>query len=157
MSIPLTLTIVPNRPRVPPPGFDDPPPSQLQPTWYRQDLPPSVRAAIEAQGLNWDEVLKDLEVRRHAMVEGDEWDVSFENGRIVWNTPSEETMRKRLENEAKLRDWGSGWRKVVLWLVWKTMGSPEGVFEIEGGKVDGKLVLRELKKESPAKTEKDGK
>jgi hypothetical protein len=79
------------------------------------------------------------------MVDGDEWDVSFENGKIVWNKPSEATMRKRIESAVELRQWGEGWRKYVTWGIWKLLGSPEGVFEIEGGKLDGKLVLREWK------------
>jgi hypothetical protein len=81
------------------------------------------------------------------MVEGDEWDVSFENGKIVWNKPSEETVRKRIESEAQLREWGSGWRKPIVWGIWKMLGSPEGVFESENGKVDGKLVLKQLRSE----------
>jgi hypothetical protein len=79
------------------------------------------------------------------MVEGNEWDVSYENGKIVWKKPSEEELKKRLESGAELREWGSGWRKGVVWSIWKMMGSPEGVFETEGGKVDGKLVLRDFK------------
>jgi len=81
------------------------------------------------------------------MVEGEEWDVSIDNGKIVWNKPSETTMKKRIESELDLRSWGTGWRKAVVWLVWKVVGSPEGVFETEDGTVDGKLVLRDLRKE----------
>ena len=145
--------IVPVGPRRPPKGFEDPPESGLEPIWYRHPPPPSVRAAIEAQGLSWNDVLVDLERRRDAMVEGDEWDVSFENGNIVWNKPSEATMRKRLESQASLRDWGEGWRKWIVWSIWKILGSPEGVFEVEGGKVDGKLVLRDLAREKSGKKE----
>lgn len=81
------------------------------------------------------------------MVEGEEWDVSFDNGKIVWNKPSEATMKKRIETELDLRSWGTGWRKGVVWAVWKMLGSPEGVFEVEEGEVDGKLVLRDLQRE----------
>src|SRR5947207_9682561 len=142
----LTL-IVPNRPRFRLRGFEDPPASEVQPTWYRHVPPPSVREAIEAQGLSWDEVLKDLQARRDAMVVGDEWDVSYEHGKITWKKPSEETLKQRYESQIDLREWGVGWRKGVVWVVWKLLGSPEGVFEYEGGKIDGKLVLRELAKE----------
>ena len=144
---------MPDRPRRPPPGFEDPPPSQLQPIWYRHHPPESVRAAIEAQGLKWETVLEELRRRRDAMVEGEEWDVSFENGQIMWNKPSQEMLKKRFANEAYLREWGSGWRKGVIWAIWKVLGSPEGVFETEDGKVDGKLVLRQLIKEADEKTE----
>ena len=91
------------------------------------------------------------------MVEGDEWDVSFENGKIVWNKPSEATMRKRLEKTAELRDWGTGWRKYVVWMMWKMLGSPEGVFEVQDGKVDGKLVLKELANGGSSESEKETK
>ena len=138
---------VPNRPRFPPAGFEDPPTSQLQPTWYRDNPPKSVRAAIEAQGLSWDKALKDLEERRDAMLNAYEWDVSFENGKIVWNKPSEETLKKQIEVVEQLRHWGIGWRKYVVWTLWKIMGSPEGVFETDQGTVDGKLVLRQLKQD----------
>jgi hypothetical protein len=151
------LCVVPNRPRIPPKGFEDPPESALQPTWYRHVPTPSVRAAIEAQGLSWDDVLQDLEARRNAMVEGDEWDVFFDSGKVVWKKPSEETMIKRLESQADLRQWGEGWRKGVVWFIWKILGSPEGVFEVEGGKVDGKLVLRDLAKGKREKQTAEGK
>ena len=82
------------------------------------------------------------------MVEGDEWDISFDNGKIVWNKPSEETMKKRLQSAFELRQWGNGWRKWLVWSVWKIVGSPEGVFEVDGGEVNGKLVLRDLGKEN---------
>jgi hypothetical protein len=142
---------VPNRPRFKLQGFDDPSASETQPTWYRHVPPDHVRKAFEAQGLSWDEVNKDLEARRNAMVEGDEWDVSFENGKVVWKKPSEETLKERYENQVNLREWGVGWRKGVVWAIWKILGSPEGVFETEGGKVDGKLVLRDLEKEKGGK------
>jgi hypothetical protein len=147
MSIlnPLIRNTVPNRPRFPPEGFEDPPVSQLQPTWYRDVPPKSTRAAIEAQGLSWDKVLQDFEERREAMMNADERDIAFENGRIVWKKPSEETVRKRIEDTHQLRQWGFGWRSYVLWTVWKVMGSPEGVYETDKGKLDGKLVLRGLK------------
>jgi hypothetical protein len=54
-----------------------------------------------------------------------------------------------------------GWRKGVVWVIWKILGSPEGVFETEGGKIDGKLVLREIAEEkrtkvsAPRKDEKE--
>jgi len=101
---------------------------------------------MEKRGVSWDEALKDLEKRRDAMVEGDEWDVDFSGGKIVWNKPSEEQLTSRLQSQVDLRQWGEGWRKGILWMVWKILGSPEGVFEYEGGKKDGKLVLRDLKK-----------
>lgn len=82
------------------------------------------------------------------MVLGNEYDVSLEGGRITWNKPSEETLKKRIEAEQDVRDWGSGWRKGVVYLIWKVLGSPEGVFEYEGGEKDGRLVLKDLKKES---------
>jgi len=80
------------------------------------------------------------------MVEGDEWDIDFVDGKIVWNKPSEEEMKMRMQSQVDLRQWGEGWRKGVLWMVWKVLGSPEGVFEYEGGKKDGRLVLRDLSK-----------
>jgi hypothetical protein len=141
------MLIVPNRPRFRLEGFEDPPASEIQPTWYRHVPPASVREAIEAQGLSWNEALKDLEARRDAMVKGEEWDVSYENGKITWKKPSEATIKERYKSEIELRQWGVGWRKGVVWVVWKMLGSPEGVFEYEGGKIDGKLVLRELNKE----------
>jgi hypothetical protein len=110
-----------------------------------------VKAAVEAAGISWEDALKDFEARRDAMVEGEELDVSLENGKVVWNKPSEATMRKRIESAVELRQWGEGWRKYITWGIWKLMGSPEGVFEVEGGKVDGKLVLRELKAERAGK------
>ena len=140
--------LVPNRPRFPPKGFEDPPESELQPTWYRHAPPASVRAAIEKSGVPWDTALTDLEARRDAMVLGNEYDVSIEGGKITWNKPSEETLKKRIEAEQDVRDWGSGWRKGVVYSIWKVLGSPEGVFEYEGGEKDGRLVLRDLKKES---------
>ena len=73
--------------------------------------------------------------------------MSYEHGKITWKKPSEETLKRRYESQIDLREWGVGWRKGVVWVVWKMLGSPEGVFEYEGGKVDGKLVLRELGKE----------
>jgi hypothetical protein len=82
------------------------------------------------------------------MVEGEECDVYFDDGKIVWKKPTEETMIKRFRSQADLRQWGEGWRMGVVWVIWKILGSPEGVFEVEGGKVDGKLVLRDLAKES---------
>ena len=82
------------------------------------------------------------------MVEGNEWDVEFRGGKIVWKKPSEEVLTARLQSQVDLRQWGEGWRKGVLWMVWKILGSPEGVFEYEGGKKDGKLVLRDLSKSS---------
>jgi hypothetical protein len=115
-------------------------------SWYRHPPPDYVRAAIEKQGLSWDAVLKDLEQRRDAMVEGDEWDIKFNEGKIVWNKPDEEKMMSRFQSQVDFRQWGEGWRKGVLWMVWKVLGSPEGVFENEGGKKDGKLVLRDLSK-----------
>jgi len=81
------------------------------------------------------------------MVLGEEYDVSFEGGKIVWNKPSEATLRKRIEAEQEVMDWGVGWRKGVVWGIWKVLGSPEGVFEVEGGRVDGRLVLRDLRRE----------
>jgi hypothetical protein len=84
------------------------------------------------------------------MVEGAEWDVSFDNGRIVWNKPSEETMITRVEKKDEFRQWGSGWRKYILWGIWKVAGSPEGVFETEDGKI---LTLRDLRKEKESKGE----
>jgi hypothetical protein len=81
------------------------------------------------------------------MVLGNEWDVSYENGKIVWNKPSEATLRKRIEAEQDLMDWGAGWRKGIVYLIWKVMGSPEGVFEYEGGQIDGRLVLKDLRRE----------
>jgi len=83
------------------------------------------------------------------MVEGDEWDVELQDGKIVWKKPDEEKMMSRLQSQVDFRQWGEGWRKGILWMVWKVLGSPEGVFEYEGGKKDGKLVLRDLSK-SPA-------
>jgi hypothetical protein len=80
------------------------------------------------------------------MVKGNEWDVWYPNGKIVWVKPSAENFVERETEEAKYRQWGYGWRKWVVWAVWRGLGSPEGVFEVEGGKVDGKLVLRELGK-----------
>lgn len=139
--------LVPNRPRFPPKGFEDPSPSELEPTWYRHVPPAPVRAALEKAGINWEDALRDLEARRDAMVLGNEWDVSLENGKVVWNKPSEATLKKRIETEQEFMDWGVGWRKGVVYLIWKVLGSPEGVFEYEGGKVDGKLVLRDLRKE----------
>jgi hypothetical protein len=82
------------------------------------------------------------------MVRGNEWDVSMEGGKIIWNKPSEETLKKRIEAEQELRDWGTGWRRGVVYLIWKVLGSPEGVFEYEGGEKDGRLILRDLRKES---------
>lgn len=107
--------------------------------------------------MSWDAALKELEARRDAMVEGDECDVYFGNGKIVWKKPSEEMMIKRFESQADLRQWGEGWRKGVVWLIWKIMGSPEGVFEVEGGKMDGKLVLRDLTKGQREKVPTEGK
>jgi len=106
-----------------------------------------VRSALEKAGISWDEALADLESRRDAMVLGEEYDVSFEGGKIVWNKPSEATLRKRIEAEQEVMDWGVGWRKGVVWGIWKVLGSPEGVFEVEGGRVDGRLVLRDLRRE----------
>ena len=106
-----------------------------------------VRSALEKAGISWDEALADLESRRDAMVLGEEYDVSFEGGKIVWNKPSEATLRKRIEAEQEVMDWGAGWRKGVVWAIWKVLGSPEGVFEVEGGRVDGRLVLRDLRRE----------
>jgi hypothetical protein len=143
----ILILIVPNRPRFPPRGFEDPPASEVEPTWYRHVPPPSVREAIEAQGISWDEAVKELAARRDAMVEGEEWDISYENGKLTWKKPSEATIKERYESQIDLREWGLGWRKVVVWTIWKMLGSPEGVFEYEGGKLDGKLVLRELAKE----------
>ena len=98
------------------------------------------------------------------MVEGDEWDVDLVDGKIVWNKPSEEKMKMRMQSQVDLRQWGEGWRKGVLWMVWKVLGSPEGVFEYEGGKKDGKLWLRDLSKstmvpktQKSEKTEEKGK
>lgn len=85
------------------------------------------------------------------MVEGEEWDVSFENGKITWKKPSEEVIKERYESQIDLREWGLGWRKGVVWVIWKILGSPEGVFDYEGGKLDGKLVLKELEKEKKGK------
>jgi hypothetical protein len=136
--------LVPSRKREPPSGFDDPAPSNLEPIWFRTVPEPHIRQAIEAAGLNWDDVLKDLQSRRDAMVNGNEWDVYFENGKIVWHKPKQEVLAKRLEGRRQTRDWGLGWRKYVVWGVWKMVGSPEGVFETEEGTVDGKLVLRKL-------------
>jgi len=146
-QLPFLSNIVPNRPRSPPEGFEDPPADKLEPVWYRTHPPKPIRAALESQGVNWEDALKDLEARRDAMIEGDEWDVSIDNGKIVWNKPSEATLKKRVESELDLRTWGTGWRKGVVWAIWKILGSPEGVFETEDGSVDGKLVLRDLQKE----------
>ena len=142
------MCLVPNRPRFPPKGFEDPPPSKPEPTWYRHTPPPYVLSALQSAGIPLEQALQDLEARRDAMVEGEEWDIYIdENGKLVWKKPSEEVLKKRFESQVDLRDWGSGWRKGVVWGIWKILGSPEGVFETERGKVDGRLVLRELGKE----------
>lgn len=140
------LILVPSGPRNPPEGFEDPPPGQLEPTWYRHEPPAKIRKAFEAQGYKWEDVLKELERRRDAMVEGNEWDVTLENGQIVWKKPSAETVSQQVRAVHDFRQWGSGWRSYVLWGIWRLMGSPEGVYETEDGKVDGKLVLRDLQK-----------
>jgi hypothetical protein len=97
--------------------------------------------------LKWDEVLKDLEGRRDAMVDGEEWDVRFQDGKIVWQKPSMEKLKQSLQQHEEFRKWGAGWRKWIVWSLWRIMGSPEGVFETEDGKIDGRLVLRQLREE----------
>jgi hypothetical protein len=114
--------------------------------------PDYVRKAAEKAGLKWDKVTQDLEARRDAMVDGQEWEVDFEGKRIVWNKPTMAELKESFEEHEEFKQWGQGWRKWAVWSVWKVIGSPEGVFETVDGKVDGKLALRDLKEAKVPKT-----
>ena len=152
-SSPLPLIVlVSDGPRKKLRGFDDPPFSKLEPTWYLHPPPSYVRQAAEEQGLKWDQVVNDLEARRNAFVDGQEWDVDFSSGKIVWNKPTMEQLKESYKQHEELKQWGEGWRRWVVWAVWKVIGSPEGVFETVDGKVDGRLVLRQVKEAKVPKT-----
>jgi len=89
-------------------------------------------------------------------VDGEEWDVDFSGGKIVWNKPTIEQLKESYKQHEELRQWGEGWRKWIVWAAWKVMGSPEGVFETVEGKVDGRLVLRQVAEAKIQKTPMKG-